>query len=179
MKIQMQNQPTDEAYEWCESIVFALGFMITILVFVIGFSRVSGSSMAPTMEDGDHLLVQTIFYTPKRGDVITTDAWIDYAKPLAKRVIALEGDTVMIDAAGVSVNGTLLDETYLAAGTQTLAADVAYPLTVPKGKVFVMGDNREHSLDGRFSSIGFVDARDILGKALFRISPINRAGKIT
>ncbi|MEG2165889.1 MAG: signal peptidase I, partial [Ruthenibacterium sp.] len=174
-----QNQQTDEAYEWCESIVFAIAFIITVLVFVIGFSRVSGESMVPTMQNGDHVLVQTIFYTPKRGDVITTDAWIDYAKPLAKRVIAIAGDTVVIDENGVSVNGTLLDEPYLAADTQTFAADITYPLTVPEGKVFVMGDNREHSLDGRSSSIGFIDARDILGKVLFRISPINRAGKIT
>lgn len=175
----MQNQQSDEAFEWCESIVFALAFIITILVFVIGFSRISGSSMVPTMEDGDHVLVQTIFYAPKRGDVITTDAWIHHAKPLVKRVIATEGDTVVIDEAGVFVNGSPLQETYLAPKTKTMLGDITYPLTVPKGKVFVLGDNRENSLDGRFSSIGLIDTRDILGKVLFRISPINRIGKIT
>ena len=176
----MHEKPSCEAFEWCESIVFALLVTITVLVFGVNFSRVSGHSMDSTLADGDHVLVQTLFYKPKRGDVITTDAWISYAKPLAKRVIATEGDTVLIDSitGTVSINGQVLQEPYLDAGTVTLPGDVAYPLTVPQGKLFVMGDNRSGSLDSRASEVGFIDKRDILGKVLLRIAPFGSAGKI-
>ncbi|MEF9988660.1 MAG: signal peptidase I, partial [Christensenella sp.] len=154
-----------EAFEWLESIGFALVFTLLILVFAVNFSRVSGHSMMPTLSDGDRVLVQTAFYTPKRGDIITTDALIDYEKPLAKRIIALEGDVVDIDIStgDVSVNGIVLDEPYLFAPT-TQQMDVTFPLTVPSGKAFIMGDNRPGSRDSRFQDIGCIDARDILGR---------------
>ena len=176
----MQKKPSAETFEWCESIVFALLVTITVLVFGVNFSRVSGHSMDSTLSDGDHVLVQTLFYKPKRGDVITTDAWIAYGKPLAKRIIAVQGDTVFIDSATgtVSVNGQSLNETYLDDGTVTTPDDVLLPLTVPEGKLFVMGDNRQGSLDSRASEVGLIDERDILGKVLLRIAPFSSAGRI-
>ena len=175
-----QQSKTCEVYEWFESFVFALGFTLLVLVFGFNFSRVSGSSMEPTLQDGTHVLVQTAFYNPHRGDVITTDAHIDYGKPLSKRVIGVEGDVVDIDSTtgAVSINGTVLSEPYISAPT-TQPTDVAFPLTVPKGQVFVMGDNRPYSLDSRFNEVGCIDARDVLGKIVFRISPISQMGKVT
>lgn len=169
-----------EAYEWLESIVFALCFTLLVLVFVVNFSLVSGPSMVPTLIDGDRVAVRTAFYTPQHGDVITTDSLIDYGKPLAKRIIGLEGDVVDIDitTGEVSVNGVVLDEPYISAPT-TQETDVQFPLTVPQGKVFVMGDNRPASADSRTSIIGFIDRRDILGKIEFRVVPLSKMGKIT
>lgn len=174
----MQEKKGSEAFEWYESIVFALALTITVLVFFFSFSRVMGSSMESTLIDGDQVLVRSFLYTPQRGDVITTDARIDYGKPLVKRVIALGGDTVEIGATGeVRVNGTLLVEPYLDA-VQTAPGDWDYPIVVPQGKVFAMGDNRPHSLDSRSLAIGLIDEKDILGKVLLRVSPLSSAGKI-
>lgn len=167
-----------DLYEWFESVAFALTLTLLILVFGFNFSRVSGTSMVPTLADGDRVVVRTAFYTPQRGDIITTDTWISYGKPLVKRVIGLPGDVVDIDAATgrVSVNGSALDETYISSDT-TLAGDVAMPFTVPAGSVFVMGDNRPRSLDSRYAAVGCVDMRDILGKIIWRISP--RMGRVS
>ena len=167
-----------DLYEWFESVAFALTLTLLILVFGFNFSRVSGTSMVPTLADGDRVVVRTAFYTPQRGDIITTDTWISYGKPLVKRVIGLPGDVVDIDAATgrVSVNGSVLDETYISSDT-TLAGDVAMPFTVPAGSVFVMGDNRPRSLDSRYAAVGCVDMRDILGKIIWRISP--RMGRVS
>lgn len=166
-----------EAYEWFESFVPALVATLFILIFCFNFSRVAGASMVPTLQDGDQVLVRSALYTPARGDVITTDAQISYGKPLAKRIIALAGDVVNIDitTGEVSVNGAVLDEPYISAPT-VQPTDWAFPLTVPAGCVFVMGDNRPGSLDSRSNKIGCIDARDILGKIVFRTAP--RMGKI-
>lgn len=173
-----ENKQASEACEWMESIAFALAFTMLILVFVFNFSRVSGTSMVPTLEDGDRVLVRTAFYTPHRGDIITTDALIDYGKPLAKRVIALSGDIVDIDAVSgtVFVNGESIDEPYIV--TPTTQNDLTFPYTVPDGLVFVMGDNRPGSMDSRSARIGCIDARDILGEIIFRVAPTSNMGKV-
>lgn len=165
--------------EWYDALVFAL------LVFIVGFSFlfriivVNGISMVPTLSPNDRLIIWAAGYTPEQGDVIVVDGYIDYGKPLVKRVIAMGGDTVDIDfdAGVVYVNDVAQWETYVAAPTY-LQGDVSFPLTVPEGSVFVMGDNRNESKDSRSSDIGFIDERDILGKAVFRISPLDQIGGI-
>lgn len=165
--------------EWCEALI--LGWIIVAVIFSFLFRviLVSGSSMVPTLHDGDRLLVQAVNYTPQRGDVIIVDGYIDYGKPLVKRIIAMEGDTVDIDFAtgDVSVNGEILDEPYIAELTTT-PGDVIFPITLGKDQVFVMGDNRNHSSDSRTSSIGCLDRRVILGKAIFRMTPFDKMGRI-
>ena len=140
---------------------------------------VSGSSMNNTLTDGDRLLVQSTFYTPQRGDVVVVDSYINYGKPLVKRVIAKGGDTVDIDVEQglVYVNGEALDEPYVPEGTLS-TGNVEFPLTVPEGTLFLMGDNRQHSTDSRSSDVGFIDERDILGKVVLRIYPFNKIGLI-
>jgi len=165
--------------EWYEALVFAL------VVFVIGFSflfriiLVNGSSMHPTLKENDRLIIYAAGYQPRRGDVVVLDAYIDYGKPLVKRVIALGGDTVDIDEAtgAVAVNGETLQEDYIAEPIREFG-DVEFPLTVPAGTVFVLGDNRNASTDSRDSDVGCVDSRDVLGRVVFRIAPFNRMGVI-
>ena len=165
--------------EWCEALAF--GWIIVALVFCFLFRvmLVSGSSMVPTLTNGDRLLVQSVGYQPKRGDIVIVDGYINYGKPLVKRVIAMEGDTVDIDyyTGEVFVNGQLLDEPYIAEPTTT-PGDTFLPVTLGEDQIFVMGDNRNHSSDSRSSEIGLLDRRDILGKAIFRIAPLDTMGRI-
>ena len=107
------------------------------------------------------------------------DGYTRYGEPLVKRVIALGGDEVDIDltTSDVYVNGERLEEPYLGSMISSLG-DVTFPLIVPEGTLFVLGDNRRVSLDSRSSKIGFIDSRDILGKVVFRIFPLNAIGGI-
>lgn len=166
--------------DWYEALVFAVAALVLFFTFCARIVIVRGHSMEPTLHEGDRLLVQSTFYDLKLGDIVVVDGYINYGKPLVKRVIAVGGDTVDIDAdAGVVyVNGQALEEPYTAELTYT-EGNMEYPLTVPEGQLFLMGDNRQHSEDSRFSSIGTVDERDILGKMLFRIYPLSSLEKIS
>ncbi len=162
-----------------DSMVFALAAIVLIFVFVVRIITVSGYSMEPTLLWGDRVAVQSMLYTPKRGDVVVMDGYINYGDPLVKRIIAVGGDTVDIDfsTGTVMLNGERLDEPYLTSLTK-LSYDVVFPVVVPEGTVFVMGDNRPNSLDSRSSEVGFIDERDIMGKVLLRIFPFKRFGVI-
>ena len=177
----MSNTPKGtRAFEWYDSLVFALTVIVLVFVFLCRIIVVSGISMEPTLESGDRVVVQGILYEPQRGDVVVVDSYIEYGDPLVKRIIALGGDTVDIDfeTGEVYVNGEVLYEPCISAPTQQ-SFDIEFPLTVPEGQVFLMGDNRPHSTDSRSSQVGLIDERSILGKVLFRIAPINRLGKVT
>ena len=165
--------------DWYDALVFALAVLVLVFAFCARIVVVSGSSMNNTLVDGDRLLVQSTFYTPRRGDVVVVDSYINYGKPLVKRVIAKGGDTVDINVEQglVYVNGEALDEPYVPEGTLS-TGDVQFPLTVPEETLFLMGDNRQHSTDSRSSSVGFIDERDILGKVVLRIYPFNKIGLI-
>ncbi len=145
-------------------VVFALAFR------VVG---VEGDSMNPTLQSGDWLAVSSIAVTDfKAGDiVVVTQPW-ERNVPIIKRVIAVGGDTVDInfDTHKVFVNGKVIDEPYIAQPT-SLRYDVEFPLVVEEGKLFVMGDNRNNSVDSRSSAIGLVDERYVLGKAVMRLLP--------
>ncbi len=164
-------------FDWLQSIVSTLVVCILLFVFVGRTIGVNGSSMRQTLEEGDRLVISNLFYTPKYGDIVVLrkESFADY--PIVKRVIATEGRTVDIDftAGVVSVDGVPLDEPYTNTPTNE-PEDFTGPVTVPEGCVFVMGDNRNRSTDSRTNTIGCVDTRYIIGKALLRITPISRFG---
>lgn len=168
-----------ELIEWVESLVFATALVILLFIFCFRAITVAGSSMCNTLREGDKVIIQSLGYQPCRGDIVVMDWYIDYGKPIVKRIIALGGDVVDIDfdRGVVTVNGQPLDEPYILNATLN-RGDVQFPLTVPAGKVFVMGDNRRVSLDSRFSEIGCIDTRDILGRVFFRILPFQTAGVV-
>ncbi len=160
--------------EVIDSAKTAIIIVLLLFTFVFRAVGVDGDSMQPTCSNGDWLIVSAFVKAsgPERGDiVIITQPWKKNV-PLIKRVIAVEGDLVNIDfgAGIVFVNGERLEESYIKEPTH-LCYDVEFPLVVPEGKVFVMGDNRNDSLDSRSSSIGFIDEDYILGKALIRLFP--------
>ena len=165
--------------EWYEALISAELVLVLLFSFFIRIIQVDGSSMVPTLVNGDKLIVWGAGYTPQRGDVVIVDSYTSYGKPLVKRVIAKGGDTVSIDYATgtVAVNGEVLQEDYIAEPTY-LGYDVTFPYTVPEGTVFVMGDNRKQSLDSRSTYVGCIDERDILGKVLVCFMPFTDFGVV-
>lgn len=155
--------------------IFAVSLLVLTLIFTFLFRivDVKGESMKPTLQDGDRLIVTSFLYKPRRGDVVVVSGSSRYEKPLVKRVIAVGGDVVDIDFTKgiVTVNGE--KEAYKD-GITFLQYDVTFPLTVEEGKVFILGDNRGDSLDSRSSTIGCVDEKSIVGRALGRIYPFGR-----
>lgn len=170
-----------EIREWVEIFIKSLCVVIILFTLVFRVVTVSGSSMRETLHDKDKLIVSNLCYTPTKGDVVIlrADAFGDEA--LVKRVIATEGDEVDIDFEtwSVYVNGTKLDESYVnyENGLAMMnSGAMSYPFTVEQGKMFVMGDNRNHSSDGR--AFGTVDVRECIGKVYFRFLPVNSFGVI-
>ena len=169
-----------EVYEWVESCVIAVGVILLIVAFAARTATVSGPSMLPTLRDGDRLLlVQAGYHDPQYGDVVVIDRSQKGEPPIIKRVIGRAGDEIDIDfeTGQVRRNGQTLDEPYLNEPTLT-RRDVKFPVTVPEGSVFVMGDNRNHSADSRTREIGMIDLRRVMGKAVYRFLPAGRAGEI-
>lgn len=166
--------PGREAYEWARSLVAAVLIITLVFTFAVRMMGVSGPSMIPTLQDGDRLIVinAALCGTYRVGDIVIARKESFDEKPIVKRVIATGGQTVDIDfdLGRVYVDGVLLEEeyindlTYLEEGTE-------FPLTVPEGSVFLMGDNRNHSNDSRDERLGPVDERLIIGKAVFLLFP--------
>jgi len=169
-----------ELYFWAQALVFALVFLVLLNVFFFRVSGVSGSSMVPTLEDRQQLILRVIGYdTPQRGDVIVITAPHYTEDPLVKRVIAVGGDTVDIDPAtgNVSINGEVQYEPYISERIRDFG-NQQYPLYIPEGCVFVMGDNRNASTDSRETAIGILPQENIIGKVIFRFWPITKVGVV-
>jgi signal peptidase I len=166
-----------EFYDWVESAILAVACMLLLFLFVGRIISVDGSSMEDTLRHADRLIVSRLAYEPEYKDIVVVTMPNSRHEPLIKRVIATGGQTVAIDfeAGTVSVDGVMLDETYTKEPTYR-KFDLEFPLTVPEGHVFVMGDNRNNSWDSRVAEIGMVDERYILGRVLYRVMPYNQMG---
>jgi len=162
-----------ELYDWLQCIVTAIICGVLIFVFIGRTIGVDGRSMLRTLKHNDRVIMSNFLYEPSNGDIVVFQSPSDqFNYPLVKRVIAIEGDTIDIDfdVGNVFVNGELLYEPYIN-DTTTSRYNFYEPVTVPKGYVFVMGDNRNHSTDSRDNTVGLVDTRYILGKVLLILIP--------
>lgn len=167
--------PGRDLYEWVQSLVGSVLVVVAIFTFGIRMLGVDGHSMLNTLQHDDRLLVvNPIFYHDYQyGDiVILRKNGVFDNDPIVKRVIAVGGQTVDIDfdAGVVYVDGEALEENYIREPTYT-AEGTEFPLTVPEGSIFVMGDNRNGSSDSRDYRLGTVDTRYVIGKAAFLIFP--------
>lgn len=199
-----------ETFDWTQTFCQALFFVVLVFTFLFRFVTVNGESMTNTLQNADRLIICDVGYTPQRGDIVVihdteaekvmqnpeTGAPMRVAAfeqgPIIKRVIATEGETVLIDYENwmITVTDTdgnvmVLDEPYVRhdEGKQLYAPNTAIyphaighlvPHTVAEGCVFVCGDNRANSLDSRY--VGDIDARKILGKVLWRVFPFSSFG---
>lgn len=176
---ETEKQGPDSMYDWAGTISFSIVIIVLIFMFVVRINGVEQYSMRPTLENSDRVLVQSLFYTPARGDIVILRKESFMNEPLVKRIIATEGQSVDIDfsTGDVFVDGKKLDEPYLDEPTYRNDG-TRFPLTVPEGHVFVMGDNRNHSSDSRDPALGTVDSRMIIGRVFFRLYPFNKIGYI-
>lgn len=163
-----------EVYEWVQALVCSVLSVVVLFTFGVRLIGVDGHSMVPTLQDGDRLLVLNSLlgggYKP--GDVVVLRKESFLPTPIVKRVIATGGQVVDIDflSGVVYVDGERLHEDYVNDLT-FMEEGTVFPLTVPEGSVFVLGDNRNHSSDSRDDRLGTVDERYIIGRAVFLAFP--------
>lgn len=187
-----------EIIEWLEILTTAVIAVVIIFSLVFRVATIDGDSMKNTLHGtnkltgavGDKVIITNFNYEPQPFDIVvvsrnvenTVDSQSYSAEPIIKRVIAVGGQTVNIDFSRsiVYVDGVALEENYTSSLT-TDKYDVDFPLYVPEGYIFVLGDNRGDSLDSRSSRIGengLIDTRYVLGQAVFRIFPFDRIGRL-
>ena len=171
---EVESRPGRDLYEWMQALVCSVLVVVLLFTFVVRLIGVDGHSMVPTLQDGDRLLVlNSILYDDYQyGDIVVLRKESFLAEPIVKRVIATGGQTVDIDfeTGSVYVDGELLKEDYINELT-FLEEGTEFPLTVPEGSIFVMGDNRNNSNDSRDYRLGTVDTRYVIGKAVFLAVP--------
>lgn len=166
----MNEKTIRNIYDFASILVSAVLAVCLIFTFVFKISAVDGDSMNNTLHNGDKVLITARDWTVECGDIVVISQPNAFNKVLIKRVIATEGQTVEINGKThqVIVDGEVLEEPYIA---QPLIVQGSwnYPVTVPEGCVFVMGDNRNRSTDSRDSAVGMIDTRYIVGEAIYRI----------
>lgn len=155
-----------ELKDWIKTIIYAILIYLFVSVFMFS-ARVDGSSMNPTFNHGDFLFASRNYLTAQyeRGDVIVFHS-DTLGNALIKRVIGVPGDTVIIENQEVFINGEKIDEPYINNPPLEFLK-----ITVEEGTYFVMGDNRQNSLDSRYQAVGLVPKDKILGKVFFQIFP--------
>ena len=178
-----------------ESVIMSVFAVILVFGYVFHISTVNGDSMLPTLKSGDRLVLSSgLLYKPETGDIVVIDsrkagAISEDGKILqkdglgvniVKRVIASSGQKIDIDfeTGDVTVDGKLLSEKYISGPTTRDELAFTYPLEIPEGYVFVMGDNRELSMDSRHPSVGLVPEDEIIGKVLLRVYPFGSFGTV-
>jgi len=172
--------------DFFEILVFALTIVILLFSFTMRLCTVSGDSMNNTLKHEENLLISNLFYEPKQGDIVVFHQTGNvYNEPIVKRVIAVGGETVDIDFDTWTVTVTdkdgvtcVIDEPYIYLDNYPTPNQQQYPLYVPEGHLFVMGDNRNHSADSRILEIGLVDERRVLGRVILRLTPFDKFGAV-
>ncbi len=175
-EVSKNNGATSSFFDFVRCILFAIAVVVICLTFVFRLVGVDGSSMENTLMTNDKVIVTNFFYTPDNNDIIVISHGAEYNKPLIKRVIATEGQTIKLDYENeqIIVDGVVIDEPYVKEGTFVgNYAEYDIPEVVPEGKVFVMGDNRKVSADSRSTRVGLIDVDDVIGKAQFVVFPFS------
>ena len=183
-----------ELYDYAEMFVFAAMAVLLVFTFGLRLCTVSGDSMVQTLYNGEQLLVSNLGYRPQQGDILifhqTSEIYERFNEPIVKRVIATEGQWIDINRASGTVtvydenfeNPQILDESayrYLDSGEWEIGLAMSFPVQVPEGHLFVMGDNRNNSSDSSTSeAIGFVDTRRVLGRVICRLTPLPKFGPV-
>ena len=147
--------------------------VVAFIQFVARFAIVHGFSMEGTLHDGDIVVVWQLGYQPKQGDVVVIHKDNPLNSYLTKRVIGIGGQHIISDGRQVTVDGIYIQEPYVKGGIQS---SVSFEQEIPAGTIFVLGDNRDYSIDSR--SFGCLPEKVARGKVVFRIWPLNRISLI-
>ena len=184
---QAPRRPGADLYDWLQMFLGCVVAAVVLFNCVARLTRVDGDSMNNTLQDGEIMLIWSLGYTPKQGDIVVLNktpvlltGWTE-PRAIVKRVIATGGQTVDIDymAGLVYVDGQPLDEPYLPEEMYLPGPTMQQThWEVPEGSIFVMGDNRNHSTDSRYPELGVVDQRYVLGRALFVFLPFSSLGAV-
>ena len=177
----------DGVLEWAQTLVMSVFVVIFCFTFLFRIATVHGTSMEDTLFEEDKLIVTHLFYEPKQGDIVVAQS--DALEELIiKRVIACEGQTVVIDYenSSLTVDGSVLQEDYIKnkmihtgnVSEEFRVSDEVYEYHVPEGELFVLGDNRNVSADSR--EFGFLKKDCVIGKAIYRFYSLRgRSGKVS
>lgn len=176
-----------EIADLLETVLIAVFVILMVFTYLFRPVTVDGRSMNPTFMDGDRVFMSEFFFKPSPGDVVIVDDYNGHVLDesgnvvetdglntrIIKRIIAVSGQTIDInfETGEVKRDGKLLDEKYIQGSTTDNLGGFTYPLTVPDGYVFVMGDNRNHSTDSRAAAVGLVPENSILGRVFCRYYP--------
>lgn len=183
----------NDILEIIETMLTTLLLVVMLFSYVARPVTVDGSSMEPTLHDQDRLVMFRLLYSPKQGDIVVVynseghvldtagevvSSGYGLHENIIKRVIATAGQTIRLDTAEglVYVDDQPLEEPYVNDLIRSDAGAFSYPVTIPDGYIFVMGDNRNHSTDSRSSYVGLVSEEDVLGKAYFRFCNMQDEG---
>jgi signal peptidase I len=180
-----------------ETLFITFFVMTMVFTYLVRIVTVNGGSMESTLMPGERLIVSLMDKSPEQRDIVLIDSKESFTlaedgslqkgdgidKIIVKRVIACGGQTVDIDfsTGAVTVDGTRLYEDYLKLGlthTDEGAFTGKYPVTVPEGYIFVMGDHRSVSKDSRSADIGFVPEDSVIGRVVLRLTPVSRFGTV-
>ena len=179
-----------EIFEILEMLASVTICVMLCFAFVARLNIVDGHSMDQTLSDEQYLVVSDVLYTPEAGDIVVVHdiTASPYDAPIVKRVIATGGQTVEIDFKTwtLTVDGVVVEEPYrylnpdlgLLTANYNMDADGCFRVTVPEGEIFVMGDNRNGSGDSRQYALGTIDERCVVGRAYFRIFPMDTFGTL-
>ena len=170
-----------ELLGWLFYILIIIGLTYLIITYVGQRTRVSGSSMETTLSDGDNPIVDKLSYRfqdPKRFDIVVFPYKYEENTYYIKRIIGLPGDTVQVKDGYTYINGELLESDIYGAEVMIEAGTASEPITLGEDEYFVLGDNRNHSLDSRDPSVGILKREDLIGRAWVRIYPFDKMGVI-
>ena len=197
-KGKSRSSKKNDFFDWLDILTVALVIVVFVFSFFFRIATIEGDSMLNTFHNGERVVISNVLLKPKYGDVVVIsrnynneqDKNDHDSQPIIKRVIATEGMTVRIDFENgdVYVNEQRLEENYTSTPTNNLvdtnnSEQLKTGVVVPKNCVFVLGDNRNNSLDSRSSQIGgygngMINRKNIIGKVYFRIFPFTRIGRI-
>ncbi|MDO4730706.1 MAG: signal peptidase I [Clostridia bacterium] len=168
-------------FEWIEALVTSIVIVVLLFTLFLRVVNISGSSMENTLHNNDKVILTNFMYeNPSAGDIVVVSKAQNLNEPIIKRVIAVEGQTVDINftTGNVSIDNKVIKEPYIKNATVNNEG-MQFPVTVPEGHIFVLGDNRMNSKDSRSPQIGMIDTRNVVGKALFVIFPFDRIGGLS
>ena len=173
--MEKESREDQSWYSWLRTLVCVVLATVLVFTLVVRIVRVEKQSMRETLQNGVILLTvnRHLAGELKAGDIVVIKKeYFEDGKPIVKRIIATEGQTVDIDfdAGVVYVDGQALEEDYIREPTY-LDEGLEFPITVPEGCLFLLGDNRNNSMDSRYPDLGPVDVRCVIGKAVVLVFP--------